>query len=116
MNYYRLKIVDNDSIFEYSNIQIVHLESPSAVTFFPNPVNKSIQIEGLDENMKDGLIEIFDLEGKRIFVDQLPFEDGKLFISTAAINIYNPGTYFLRITEKIENHVFKFVKINGKLD
>ncbi|MDG1433899.1 MAG: T9SS type A sorting domain-containing protein, partial [Saprospiraceae bacterium] len=114
MNYYRLKIVDNDSIFEYSNIQIVHLESPSAITLFPNPVNKTIQIEGLDENMKDGLIEIFDLEGKRIFVDRLPFEDGKLFISTAAINIYNPGTYFLRITGKIENHVFKFVKINGK--
>jgi hypothetical protein len=113
MNYYRLKIVDNDSTFGYSNFKMVHLESSSAIIFFPNPVDKSIQMEGLDETMEDGLIEVFDREGKRIFVDQLSVDDGKLFLSTEAVNIYNPGIYFLRITGKVENHVFKFIKING---
>jgi hypothetical protein len=64
--------------------------------------------------MKEGLIEVFDLEGKRLFVDQLSFEDGKLFLSTSAINIYNPGTYLLRITGKFDNYVFKFLKLTGK--
>jgi hypothetical protein len=114
INYYRLKIIDNDSTFEYSSIQTVHLDSPSKVIFFPNPVDKSIRIEGLDDNMKEGLIEVFDLEGKRLFVDQLSFEDGKLFLSTSAINIYNPGTYLLRITGKFDNYVFKFLKLTGK--
>jgi len=113
MNYYRLKIVDNDSTFGYSNFKMVHLESSSAIIFFPNPVDKSIQMEGLDETMEDGLIEVFDREGKRIFVGQLSVDDGKLFLSTEAVNIYNPGIYFLRITGKVENHVFKFIKING---
>jgi len=75
INYYRLKIVDHDNTFEYSPIEVVMFDATPAIQLFPNPIEKTIQLDGFDAEQ-------------------------------------NPGTYFLRVIGKSENHVLKFIKID----
>lgn len=112
VNYYRLKIVDNDYTFEYSNIEVVIFEAEPVIQLYPNPVEKTIQLEGFDSNLNNVLLEIFDRNGKLIFSNQVSIDNGQLQISTETINIQNPGTYFLRVIGQGQSHVLKFIKIN----
>ena len=112
VNYYRLKIIDHDNTFEYSNIEVVIFEAAPAIQLFPNPVEKTIQLEGFDSNLNNIQLEIFDRNGKLIFSNEISINDGRLQISTETVNIQNPGTYFLRIIGQGQSHVLKFIKIN----
>ena len=82
------------------------------VNLFPNPVGDLIQIESIDSKLKDAIIEIFDRNGQRVFVNKITFESGKYQISTDAANIQNSGIYFLRITNEEGNRILKFTKVN----
>ncbi|MFK7771760.1 MAG: T9SS type A sorting domain-containing protein [Saprospiraceae bacterium] len=112
INYYRLKIVDNDNTFEYSNIEVVIFEETPAIQLFPNPVEKTIQLEGFDSNMDDVQLDIIDRNGKLIFSNKVYLNNGRLQISTDLVNIQNPGTYFLRVISQGQSHVIKLIKIN----
>lgn len=112
VNYYRLKIVDHDNTFEYSNIEVIKFEATPAIQLFPNPVKKTIQLEGFDPNLKNVQLEILDRNGQLIFNHNISINDGKLQVPVEAVNIQNPGTYFLRVIGQGQSHVIKFIKIN----
>lgn len=82
------------------------------VNLFPNPVEDLIQIESMDSNLKDAIIEIFDRNGQKVFMNNISFESGKYQISTEAANIQNSGIYFVRITSEEGNRILKFTKVN----
>ncbi|MFK8007480.1 MAG: T9SS type A sorting domain-containing protein [Saprospiraceae bacterium] len=82
------------------------------VNLFPNPVNDLIQIESIDLQLKDAIIEIFNRNGQRVFMNTISFESGKYQISTDAANIQNSGVYFLRITNEEGSRILKFTKVN----
>ncbi len=111
LNYYRLKIVDLDGSFEYSHIEVVKFDSAPSMQLFPNPVKDVIHLKTNNLNSDENLIEIFDRSGRLLFMDVREFEDGELNLNTDSINIFENGTYFLRISGKIENQVLKFIKI-----
>jgi len=112
INYYRLKIVDHDGTFEYSNIEVVVYNEAPAIQLFPNPVEKTIQLEGFDLNNDEVLLEIFDKTGKLIFSEEVATTNGQLQLSTDRANIKNTGTYFLRIINQGKSHIIKFIKTN----
>ncbi|MFK8007481.1 MAG: T9SS type A sorting domain-containing protein [Saprospiraceae bacterium] len=112
INYYRLKIIDNDDTFEYSNIEVVIFENAPAIQLFPNPVKETIQLEGFDSNINEVQLDIIDRCGKLIFSNNIQINNGRLQISTDLANIQNSGTYFLRVIGQGQSHVFKFIKIN----
>jgi len=60
INYYRLKQVDLDEKFAYSNIIAMEL-GKEKYTFYPNPANKSITF-----NQPCDVIVIYDISGKEI--------------------------------------------------
>lgn len=111
LNYYRLKIVDLDGSFEYSHIEVVKFEYTPSVELFPNPIKDVIHLKTDKLNSEKNLIEIFDRTGKLLFMDVLEFENGKLNLDADSINIYENGTYFLRITGKTENQILKFIRM-----
>ena len=47
-NYYRLKQVDEDGSFSYSNVVPVTLQNETLITVYPNPVKDILHIKGLD--------------------------------------------------------------------
>ena len=102
--YYRLKNVDLNGKFNYSEIRTVKgIGSASDVTVFPNPAasNSKISVNGVAPN---STIQLLDFSGKVI----------KNIISNTVnlldLNGVKNGTYLIRITDKSTNEV-----VNKKL-
>jgi len=110
-NYYRLKMVDKDGTYEYSRIEIVKIDIMPKFNIFPNPVNDIIKITKEFSTEEDQTIEIYNINGKLLYVNTVSFEDGFFQISTNEIDLPTGGTYFLRISNGTRNQVLKFFKI-----
>lgn len=63
-NYYRLKMVDLDNSYTYSNIIVLEKETSNG-DIYPNPFNSFVTIDGLDET--DFTIEVLDMLGKKVY-------------------------------------------------
>lgn len=112
INYYRLKIIDNDNSFEYSNIEVVNFETESGIQLYPNPIKKNIQIGGFDLDIENARLEIINQNGKLIFSKNVTLKNGRLQISTDHTNVKHSGTYFLRVIAQNQSHIFKMIKID----
>ncbi len=70
-NYYRLKIVDEDNTFEYSNVVVLKRDKTQlSFSYFPNPVHDQITIQLNNESLtgEDMEIKIIDVLGRTIKV------------------------------------------------
>nr|WP_294894010.1 T9SS type A sorting domain-containing protein [uncultured Pedobacter sp.] len=90
-NYYRLKQVDDNAMFEYSAVKSVKfvLANQNKLSIYPNPVTDYININGTNAKTLD--IEIIDLSGKVIFKTSMISNSLKI---PAQIN---NGVYLLKI-------------------
>lgn len=89
INYYRLKQVDFDEKFEYSNIVTAVLENRGEVQLFPNPVTDWLTIKSR-EGVPVQEVHVLDYSGKEVNVEWGDNEE--LDISTLT-----PGVYFVKI-------------------
>ncbi|MEL6659566.1 MAG: T9SS type A sorting domain-containing protein [Bacteroidota bacterium] len=64
LNYYRIKQVDFDGTFSYSQIVSANWADKPIITFYPNPVYDQIQINGLGSTEEEIMVEVLDLSGK----------------------------------------------------
>jgi len=101
VEYYRLKIVDRDGNFSYS--QIVSIASEAALSLYPNPTKDWLNIRGLGNS--PSVLAIIDPHGN---ID-----------ATVTINAVNykwniqklpAGNYFLRILSNNAVQTLKFIK------
>ncbi|HOZ51417.1 MAG TPA: lamin tail domain-containing protein [Chitinophagaceae bacterium] len=110
-NYYRLKIVDLDNQFAYSNIILVKLSNLGSriVSLYPNPTKDNINIEISSEKNQSSQIQIFDALGKLIFEQPLLLEKGfqKHNLNLAQLA---KGQYTLRIPLSNGSLIKSFVK------
>lgn len=88
LQFYRLKMIDIDGAFVYSNIIKLETFSSSRFTVFPNPVANSITVGGLRSK---GLIEISDIQGRII-------QKTVVIGQTQTINLegYSNGLYLIK--------------------
>ncbi len=110
-NYYRLKMVDLDGSFEYSNIEIVILDcEQSDIKLFPNPV-KDRSFVTLDFQNIQGLvnISIFDITGKRIKVIENHVNNDQVLLDVADLA---QGTYLVQFYYNGKVEALKFVKLD----
>jgi hypothetical protein len=64
-NYYRLKKIDQDGSFEYSNIIVIDVNNENNIKVFPNPShNGMITIDFGEKNIEGTTITIMDSQGK----------------------------------------------------
>ncbi len=112
VNYYRLKIVDRDGSFEYSNMESVTFELIPFMEVVPNPVRDVLKIVGPVAGSDSGTLEIFDRSGSRVYLGTFSFENGLFQISTAEINALSLGIYYIKITGRSESRTMKFLKTN----
>ena len=99
INYYRLKQVDIDGIFEYSKVITVHFSKERVLQLYPNPTNGKLQIDGIDQ----GEIVIVNAIGKTIY--QQNYSGTELDISAIA-----NGVYFLSIRLEKETWTKMLIK------
>ena len=107
--YYRLKMVDEDGKFTYSNI--VTLSSSATEIFvegvYNNTANTLQLISGNQFSVKQITVRILNTAGQTILTQQLPYADARIDVSKLS-----SGIYFIEIknTNGTETYLQKFVK------
>jgi len=110
-NYYRLKMIDLDGSYEFSDVAAVFIDNFGEIMLYPNPVIDYIQVVGGEELDESTYVEIIDQLGRRIFSGYLPIENRRLFLSTNNLNIREGGTYYLKLNfSSGRSQSFKFIK------
>lgn len=101
VNYYRLRMVDTDGSFEYSDIDVVIMGSPTRMTLFPNPANDQLHIT-LEKAM-DGpvMVEVFDATGRAVLQRTLNVSDA--FQTHINVADLAQGSYMLRLSSGAGN-------------
>ena len=100
--YYRLKVVDEDGHFTYSNILVMKdgpINTP-AISLYPNPTVRSSSAKVLITAGSAGkaTIMVYDVNGKAVAVIHLPLAAGLNTVSLPVNNLV-PGTYFIAYRE-----------------
>ncbi len=102
MNYYRLKQVDQDETFDYSNVISINYDAPQAeVQVFPNPTNEVFYID-LDNPLGEKVtISVSDNLGREVWGYEDTESNRKL---RREVVIKKPGVYFM--STRIGSEVF----------
>jgi photosystem II stability/assembly factor-like uncharacterized protein len=106
INYYRLKMVDNDATFSYSKIVAIDWNKVSSTKWalFPNPVKDKLFLSGNEDISGEQAVQIMDIAGKIIVQTTIQ----KLRNGLSINNLAN-GTYFLELPNAKEAERKSFV-------
>lgn len=107
INYYRLKQVDNDGSFAYSEIESADLtNSSSEFSVLPNPATNTIKII-IPSCNAISTIALYDMSGRRIMREAVAASiNSKIFnISRLA-----PGVYNLMLVQDGKSETIRFIK------
>ncbi len=100
-SFYRLKMVDKDGTFTYS--EIVKIKTPAKSVFFsrafPNPTTGKLTLEVISDMRKNLSAEVLDLLGKRVQLDRINLEPG-VNLKTVMVNRLAVGTYFIQLRDE----------------
>ncbi len=110
--YYRLKMIDLNGTFTYSEIRTIDLNSTNIdqVLLYPNPFNKQLTINIYSPIETKSKLEVTDLTGKIIAVETLQVQAGNNNYSLSAIEKLSPGIYFISCELNGQKTVKKIVK------
>ncbi|WP_442795450.1 T9SS type A sorting domain-containing protein [Pelobium manganitolerans] len=103
--YYRLKQVDNDGKFTYSDVVSVNLSGSATVSAYPNPTTDLLNVEHGPVN--GGSLSVFDLQGKVLISQSLANGASSTSVNVAKLV---PGTYVLNVTNSGKQTTLKFIK------
>jgi len=106
-NYYRIKIIEKSSKFEYSNIILVknNNEERSSLLIYPNPVQENESINIFLDNISNGKynLTILDLLGKAVIKNELEATDNRITEKILSPNDLHSGMYLIFIQNEIGN-------------
>ncbi|MEP6950756.1 MAG: T9SS type A sorting domain-containing protein [Ginsengibacter sp.] len=105
INFYRLKMVDADGKFTYSNIVAVKITSDITLHIFPNPATKVLFVEA-NGNNENAVLQIVDAGGRKL-KEMKVFLNGQTSFSID-VTCLPDGIYnlILRKKEKTEVQIF----------
>lgn len=111
-NYYRLKMIDLDASFEYSDIIHIYIQQNfiSDIHVFPNPATATLSLSLFSENNQDYNLQITDMAGREVLNNTLSVSDGNNMIQVPVAQLAS-ATYFLQLTDAAGNsYITKFIK------
>ncbi len=109
--YYRLKSVDLDGRFTYSDIVTILLNRKmDQIIVFPNPAKDKLNIQATAMEAGNGMIQIIDVNGKIVFKKEIRLTKGSNAFNFD-INLLNAGNYFLKMQVGDEILQKGFVKV-----
>lgn len=113
MNYYRLKIVDRDGLFQYSEIAIVNFKSTKSSSL--NIINLGANFNQFTMNINSSIQQtvnygLFDAGGKLLLTETIVLKKGPNSINKSLIA--STSLYYMRMIA--ENEKISLPFINGK--
>lgn len=104
-NYYRLKQVDFNGDFEYSDVRVVEFEGKKvSVDIYPNPVHDFININ-IEGEQQDIMVSIYTVSGQLVRQESLTEMNNQVNLSEL-----NGGLYFIKIESDDLNVYQKIIK------
>lgn len=99
-SYYRLKQIDTDDDFEYSEILVFKAVKDGTLNSFPNPVNNHImvELEQTDVSTYDMEVQLFNIIGRQIRTSSVEVSGNQLYLDN--LDDLEVGTYFLIISSE----------------
>jgi Secretion system C-terminal sorting domain len=84
LNYYRLKIVDNDGGFTYSKTIAFKNQNKSndIIAFYPNPVTNVLNVVLTNTNYKTATVSLVDITGRVILTQTKTFDSQPFILTT----------------------------------
>jgi hypothetical protein len=104
-SYYRLKQVDFDGQYTYSQIETVNFNGQSETIVYPNPNKGDFTVKMIAETAGNTTIKLFDNLGKILVSQENTTTKGVNFWNISTTDLPN-GIYFLQIQNK-DNEVIK---------
>jgi hypothetical protein len=109
LNYYRLKEVDQDGSFKYSETRVVNLESTQDVTIYPNPTNSIFSIQVKDIESKE--IQFFNSMGQEVELNIIASSSDLVQYDT---NELSEGIYYVKVTTGLDSKTYKLIVLRNK--
>ncbi len=111
--YYRLKMVDMDGTFKYSNIDLIRLEQSQdlvKVIAYPNPATAEIRVT-IPDSWQNKMVSysIYNLNGSLV---KAKTNNNAQQTETFGIADLSKGVYIINTTNGSDNTTQKFIKIN----
>ncbi len=113
--YYRLKMVDVDGHYKYSNVLMVRKEKKtiSGITINPNPVISSdaatVRFEATASSMVT--LRIVDMAGRQVLQQQNRVNEGANSIQVNNLGKLQPGIYIIQMSNGEELSAIKFAVV-----
>lgn len=102
INYYRLKMVDSDGSFAYSQIRSVHFPEFAWAAIYPNPVSHSLHISIRNKQVRK--LRLIDTAGKILFRSDVSNTEMELNMQP-----YSSGVFFVHLEQ--ENGLVAIFKV-----
>ena len=84
VSYYRLKIMDRDGQFKYSNTIAINNQVKNNLTIFPNPVSNNLYVS-FSKATEGATLEMYSMDGKKMNEYKLAKDAIQITINTATL-------------------------------
>ena len=112
LEYYRLKQVDHNGEFEYTNIIAISSVEENGVFFYPNPATDNLYIR-LEETLNGGYTIVYtDVLGKTV-IEEISFTPSALAYETRRFAELHSGVYNVKIVDA-QNETIAIQKVIKK--
>ena len=110
LNYYRLKMIDNDGNFSYSEVvKIVNNGAGQFVTLMSNPVKEAITLSVNNNSLKPISAILYNAVGAKVAAWQLGTKTGTIQLPVEQYKL-TPGVYLLQVSDGNKVETLKVVK------
>jgi len=110
-NYYRLKQVDGDGRFSYSEVRTVVFNNSLLARLYPNPVRDYVTVEINSDREINGDIVIYTVGGSKVKTVQQHLVKGLNQVTIQQLGDLATGYYFVKVVTPAGDFESKFVKV-----
>ena len=100
INYYRLKMIDNDGKFTYSNVIVFTGDRSKGIIVSnvkPNPFNETINLSVVIQQAQPLTIQLVDMVGRVVATKNVQATEGNNDIVYGGLSQLSDGIYYLRV-------------------
>ena len=109
INYYRIRQVDYDGKFDFSDVKVVNLAGVAMVTVSPNPSNGHFSVKIISESSSLFVVDIFNALGQIIYTKTLSLTGGYAE-QKVSLDHVAAGVYTLVVKNDSDHWVNKVIK------
>lgn len=107
---YRLKMVNTDGSYEYSNVVLIRKNTKESVTVTGNPFREQIRVQFVLNEKKAVSLSLFDMQGRLLQRRQISLPAGTNTYEIPNLESLQSGTYMLQVGEGTNKQSFKVLK------